>query len=114
MSTDKNEVTTTKERVIKASETCPDAKEVLEKLFPEVFECSNEWKDITKELQWGLQGPSEHGYFLYGTWMGQDAVYVGGNGYGIAFGRSKEYEYDLSQLGQSFRLKIRKKYNWLQ
>ncbi len=30
-------VTTTKERVIKASETCPDARGVLKELFPEVF-----------------------------------------------------------------------------
>ena len=49
MNTDKNEVTTTKERVIKASESYPDAKTVLEELFPEVFK--EEWHDISKELQ---------------------------------------------------------------
>ena len=34
-----------KEQILKASKDCPDAKEVLKKLFPEAFK--EEWEDIT-------------------------------------------------------------------
>ena len=51
----------TKERIIKASESCPDAKRVLKELFPEVFE--EEWHDITTEIQFEFDSCDPY-YFL--------------------------------------------------
>ena len=55
----------TKEKVLKASETCPDAKAVLEELFPDAFEKKG---DITMEcsLKVTKSGSSleEQSYFL--------------------------------------------------
>lgn len=46
------ELKITKEKVLKASETCPDAKSVLKELFPGVFiPPKKKWKDITKEIE---------------------------------------------------------------
>ena len=42
------ELKITKERVLAAAWDCPTAKEVLKKLFPEVFkESPPEWEDVT-------------------------------------------------------------------
>ncbi len=38
------------ERGLKASESCPQAKEILKTLFPEVFEEKEEWEDVTKNI----------------------------------------------------------------
>ena len=43
------ELKITKEKVLRASETCPDAKMVLRELFPDAFE--NEWEDITEKVK---------------------------------------------------------------
>ena len=47
------ELKITKEKVLKASEQCPDAKDVLETLFPDAFK--KEWKDVTDKckIEWG-------------------------------------------------------------
>ena len=56
MSNEKLEIT--KEKVLKASETCPDAKEVLKELFPEAFE-KEEDKNITIECNFRVTRSSE-------------------------------------------------------
>ena len=78
MNTDKNEVTTTKERVIKASETCPDAKGVLKELFPEVFK--GDWVNISNdiELRKDSFGNAE-GFFVELWWASQHIGYMSPN-----------------------------------
>lgn len=58
----------TKEKVLKASEKCPDAKVVLKELFPEAFR--EKWIDITMNIKWtidenrrGESGGVLHGYY---------------------------------------------------
>ena len=43
----------TKKQILEAAEICSNTKEVLTKLFPEVFE--NEWIDITLETKGGIE-----------------------------------------------------------
>lgn len=47
------ELEITKDKVLKASEKCPQAKEVLKELFSEAFE--EKWRDISKETEWWLR-----------------------------------------------------------
>lgn len=42
----------TKEQVLKASKKCPEAKEVLEDLYPDAFE--KKQVDITEEIVWKI------------------------------------------------------------
>lgn len=66
---DMKELKISKEAVLEASKKCPDAKEVLKALFPDVFK--EEWIDITKECSYTL-GEDTGGYFLrceYDDWV---------------------------------------------
>jgi len=38
------------ERVLKASESCSQAKEILRTLFPEVFEKQKEWENVSSRV----------------------------------------------------------------
>ena len=51
-----------KEQILEASKDCPDAKEVLKKLFPEAFK--EEWDDVTKELEIRIAHFGEGVYYL--------------------------------------------------
>lgn len=59
----------TKEKVLKASEKCPDAKVVLKELFPDVFE--GKWEDITKDIKWKVDGDIDEGGALHGYYDGK-------------------------------------------
>ena len=55
-----------KEQILEASKDCPDAKEVLTKLFPEAFkEPEEEWVDITLHIEWKPSGAGRY-YWLRG------------------------------------------------
>jgi hypothetical protein len=95
------EVTTTKERVIKASETCPDAKGVLKELFPEVFK--EEWRDITSEIQveWEPTYTERKWYFFklyHGSGRSEDAAV------GIVYPKSGTEDVGLKIQASNFKL----------
>ena len=56
------ELKITKEKVLEASESCPDAKEVLKTLFPSVFK--DEWRDVTLHLTAKIENFLEGRYFI--------------------------------------------------
>lgn len=76
----------TKEQILKASESCEDAKTILEKLYPEAFEEDEKlWEDVTflpSELEkrdgsyaTGIKTDDEDFYMVYDVtfedvWMG--------------------------------------------
>ena len=45
------ELKITKGRVLEAADSCGTAKEVLKKLFPEVFEVKEEWEDVSDKCR---------------------------------------------------------------
>ena len=64
------ELKISKEAVLEASETCPDAKEVLKALFPDVFK---EGVDISKEIEWKFR-KGEEGYGLLELWYEESLI----------------------------------------
>lgn len=56
----------TKEQVLKASKKCPEAKEVLEDLYPDAFKA--EWKDVTEEIVWKAHRFVSGEYWLMGKY----------------------------------------------
>lgn len=84
------------DRILKASETCPDVKNVLRELFPEVFK--EEWRDITGEVRPELDNLGGGGYFIR-LYHGKNVVaYTGSSGNGKAelklgeFGAEENYK----------------------
>lgn len=64
----------TKEKVLKASEKCPQAKEVLKELFSEAFE--GEGSDITEELMLKID-PTGDAYWIDIYHAGNRVGYIG-------------------------------------
>jgi len=100
-----SEVTTTKERVIKASETCPDAKGVLKELFPEVFKIEDrhdEWKNITEEIRYELTNRNMYErYILHIQYCGTSIGYICPNK-GIDLYTNSRYRLDFNS--DAFRI----------
>ena len=44
----------TKEQILKASDTCRDARGILQILFPDAFD-GNEWEDVSEEITFVLR-----------------------------------------------------------
>ena len=88
-----------KEQILSASKRCPQAKNALEELFPEAFEC--EWKDVTKKLTWELKhtpdGSGISHYWFKGTIKGKHLVSLG-------IDETKSYKYHKSKLEMHKRL----------
>jgi len=63
----------TKEQIREAAEECPEAQVVLRRLFPDAF--VDEWRDITKEIAWKIDGrdswDKRPGGFLRGDYKGE-------------------------------------------
>lgn len=52
----------TKEQILEAAESCPDAKVALKKLFPDAFQ--KEWGDITQRLKLEIVSFSNQGHYF--------------------------------------------------
>lgn len=84
------ELKITEARVKEAAESCGTAKEVLKKLFPEVFGC--EWEDITKNIRIESNGDelviTDGTWYYYGIKEGSIRTCKGlGNDVKIEYGR---------------------------
>ena len=67
-----------KQQVLDASESCPDAKETLKKLFPEAFE--GDERDVTKKLTFNVNPFSPDSYYIDFLHKGNAVGYVGSDG----------------------------------
>lgn len=69
------ELKITKEKVLEASESCPDAKGVLKTLFPEAFKEKEKWVDITNEtkLEWDNHGDYWNIHVIH---KGEEVAYI--------------------------------------
>lgn len=94
----------TKEKVLRASEKCPQAKEVLKELFSEAFEKKGR-KDITKDIDWAMYGFCSDNYWLMGAHEGKEIFYF--NSTGLHFNHidyEEDYEFEIRDENGSFRI----------
>lgn len=71
------ELKVTKERVLKASEKCETAREILKELFPDVFQKQEVWHEVVENgsLSSGFFLKKEYGtvHFCYRSLRGQES-----------------------------------------
>ena len=91
----------TKEKVLRASKICPEAKEVLTGMFPEAFEKTEEvGRDITKELTFKID-PTGGGAYWIDIYHGTSMIgYIGHHRMTI----TSHADYVLVQCTDAFKI----------
>ena len=100
----------TKEQILQASESCPDAKDVLQELFPEVFKEERKkekefWGDITQSVE-VVVSKMFKGYYLRFMHDGRQIAYSGLGKSDVQFIQvdDSEEDYLVEWFGVDFRI----------
>ena len=85
---------------------CSDAREVMEKHFPEVFRKEEpEWVDITSNIVWKTEIlVSASSYIIRGIYKGKHFCYASKNGIKIMLGLKEYYDYKIEYDNNWFKI----------
>lgn len=102
------ELKISKEQVLKASKECPDAKKILETLFPEVFKTKRE--DVTSQMKWKLYRGETSGYYYLEGYYNEDFIcWADSKGVHIRSDWERRFETLCEDFGNYYPFKIIKK-----